>query len=339
MSLQYEKHKEEDDDAPQLTPEEFLENQKTAIRRRSLWFLGFGVLITAFLLFELTTGFVTTEELFRSIFFILGLFGLAGGVWGIYYAKKLSLKDLMPSPEAIDFIRQGQLTKPVYSYILVGCLVVVSIFQLLTENPASILDVGDKSAEIAGLVKPLVRRGEYWRLLTAATLHGIFPLHLYFNAQALYGFGNLIERLSNRAHLATVFLLAVIGGGLFSLFFMPDVISIGASGGIMGLIGYLAIYGYRRKQQLPPDFLKSMLINIGFITAFGIVAYQIVDNFGHLGGLLTGAIYGFVQIPKDLHKNPRKVSATAEISGLIALGVFIFTCILSVLLLTKFVNL
>ncbi len=338
MSLQYEKS-EEEDDAPQLTPEEFLKNQKTAIRRRSLWFLGFGVLITAFLLFELAAGFVTTEELFRSIFFILGLFGLAGGVWGIYYAKKLSLKDLMPSPEAIDFIRQGQLTKPVYSYILVGCLVVVSIFQLLTENPASILDVGDKSAEIAGLVKPLVRRGEYWRLLTAATLHGIFPLHLYFNAQALYGFGNLIERLSNRAHLATVFLLAVIGGGLFSLFFMPDVISIGASGGIMGLIGYLAIYGYRRKQQLPPDFLKSMLINIGFIAAFGIVAYQIVDNFGHLGGLVTGAIYGFVQIPKDLHKNPRQVSATAEISGLIALGVFIFTCILSVLLLTKFVNL
>ena len=170
-------------------------------------------------------------------------------------------------------------------------------------------------------------------------MHGFFPLHLYFNAQALYGFGNLIERLSNRAHLATVFLLAVIGGGLFSLFFMPDVISIGASGGIMGLIGYLAVYGYRRKRQLPPDFLKSMLINIGFITAFGIVAYQIVDNFGHLGGLVTGAIYGLVQIPKDLHKNPRQVSATAEISGLIALGIFIFTCILSVLLLMKFVKL
>ncbi len=164
-------------------------------------------------------------------------------------------------------------------------------------------------------------------------------MHLYFNAQALYGFGSLIEFLSNRAHLAIVFLLAVIGGGLLSLFFMPEVTSIGASGGIMGLIGYLAIYGYRRKRQLPPDFLKTMLINIGFIAAFGIIAYQIVDNFGHLGGFITGAIYGFVQIPKDLQKNPRQVGTITELFGYAALGVFIFTCILTVLLLLKIVNL
>lgn len=328
MSLQYEKSEESE---PRLTPEEYLEQQKRAIRRRSYWFLALGILITAFLLAAVSAGFAATEDLFRSIFFILGLFGLGGGVWGIYYARKLTLNDLIPSPEAIEFLRQGQLTKPYFSYILVGCLVVVTLFQLR---------VGiDESAELAGLVKPLVWKGDFWRLLTYATLHGFFPIHLYFNAQALYGFGTLIESISNRAHLAAVFLLAAIGGGLLSLFFMPDVVSIGASGGIMGLIGYLAIYGYRRKRQLPPDFLKSMLINIGFIAAFGIVAYQIVDNFGHLGGLLTGAIYGFAQIPKDLHKNPRSVGTMAEIFGLTALGIFILTCIFSVLLILQIVRL
>lgn len=267
------------------------------------------------------------------------MFALIGGVWGIYYAEKLTLNDLIPSPEAIDFLRQAQRTKPYFSYVLVGCLVMVTVFQLLTENVASIFDVGEQSAKIAGLVKPLVWNGEYWRLLTAATLHGIFPLHLYFNAQALFGFGSLIEAISNRAHLATVFLLAVIGGGLLSLSSMPDVVSIGASGGVMGLIGYLAIYGYRRKRQLPPDFLKSMLINIGFIAAFGIVAHQIIDNFGHLGGLLTGAIYGFVQIPKGLHENPREAGTASKILGSLWLGIFILTCLLSVLLLLKFVRL
>ncbi len=336
MSLQYENSKENE---TQPTPEEYLEAQKSAIRKRSYWFLAFGALITVFLLFALFAGFVPIRDLFRSIFFILGLFGLVGGVWGIYYAKKLTLVDLIPSPEAIDFLRKAQDTKPYFSFILVGSIVVVTVFQLLTENVESIFDVGEQSAEIAGLVKPFVWQGEYWRLLTAATLHGIFPLHLYFNAQALYGFGSLVESLSNRAHLAAVFLLAIIGGGLLSLFFMPDVVSIGASGGVMGLIGYLAIYGYRRKRQLPPDFLKNMLINIGFITAFGIVAYQIIDNFGHLGGVLTGAIYGFIQIPKDLHKNPRKIGSTAEIFGLIALGIFIFTCILSILLLLRLIRL
>ncbi len=66
-----------------------------------------------------------------------------------------------------------------------------------------------------------------------------------------------------------------------------------------------------------------MLINIGFITAFGIVAYQIIDNFGHLGGLLAGAIYGFIQIPKDLHKNSREAGIITKIFGLIAVDEFV----------------
>jgi membrane associated rhomboid family serine protease len=328
MSLHYEKPEESE---PQLTREEYLEDQKNAIRRRSYWFLAFGVLITAFLLFALFAGFVTAQDLFRNIIFILGLFGLIGGVWGIYYAKKLTLKDLIPSPEAIEFIRQGQLTKPYFSYILIACLVAVTLCQMYAGL--------DESIDAAGFVKPdFLKRGEYWRILTGGVLHGGI-LHLYFNGQALYGFGSLIESISNRAHLATVFLSAIIGGGIVSLIFLPEGASVGASGGIMGLIGYLAIYGYRRERQLPPDFLKSMLINVGFIAAFGIVAYQIVDNFGHLGGLITGAIYGFVQIPKDLHKNPRSVGTVAETFSLIALGIFIFTCILSVLLMLKLVRL
>ena len=335
MSLQYEKPEENE---PQLTPEEYLEDQKSVIRQRSYWFLAFGILITTLHLVAFFGGFITAQDLFRSIFFIIGLFGLFGGIWGIYYAKKLTLKDLLPSPEAIDFLIQARDTKPYFSFVLLACIIIVTVFQLLTENVESLFDVGEQSAKAAGLVKPLVWKGEYWRLLTAATLHGIFPLHLYFNAQALYGFGSLVESLSNRAHLAAVFLLAIIGGGLLSLFFMPDVISIGASGGIMGLIGYLAVYGYRRRQQLSPDFLKSMLVNIGFIAAFGLVAYQVVDNFAHLGGLIVGAIYGFVQVPRDLHKNPRNVSNFTKIIGVIALGIFILTCLFSILLLLRVIQ-
>jgi membrane associated rhomboid family serine protease len=118
---------------------------------------------------------------------------------------------------------------------------------------------------------------------------------------------------------------------------MPETASIGASGGIMGLIGYLAIFGYRRKRQMPPDFLKSMLINIGFIAAFGLVAYQIIDNFAHLGGLIIGAIYGFVQVPGDLLKNPRRTNTLTEILGLIALGIFVATSVFSILLILRVV--
>jgi membrane associated rhomboid family serine protease len=106
----------------------------------------------------------------------------------------------------------------------------------------------------------------------------------------------------------------------------------------MGLIGYLAVYGFRRKRQLPPDFLKSMLINIGFIAAFGLIAYQIIDNFAHLGGFLAGAAYGFVQIPRDLQKNPREVGAVVELLGYAALIIYVFACLFSILLLLNVVK-
>lgn len=324
MSLRYEKSV---DVEPQMTPEEYLAEQRRVIRRRAFFFLGGGALLTIYLLFKVVFSSVAFADLFQDIFFILALFGLIGGAWAIYYASKLTLEDLLPPPEAVEFLRQAQDVKPYFSYILVALVAVVFLCQITFGV--------DESIDAAGFSKPdFLRRGDFWRILTGGALHGSI-FHLYFNGQALYGFGSLIESLSNRVHLSTVFLLSIIGGGVLSLIFMPENTVIGASGGVMGTVGYLAVFGYRRRQQLPPDFLKSMLVNIGFIAAFGIIAYQIVDNFAHLGGLLTGAVYGFVQIPRDLRQNPRVVGTFAEITGLIALGIFIFTCILSVLLVTK----
>lgn len=340
MSLQYE---ESNEDKPQITPEEYLQEQKAAIRARSWWAIGFGIfaIVGSFAAIWLAVNYFPeyTEDaasksvfyfLFRNLYFLLGLFFLTVGIWGLYYAKKLKFEDLIPSPEAIEFARQSVKTTPYYSYILVGSIVAVTMAQ----NYAGL----DESIEIAGFVKPyFLEKHEYWRILTGAALHGGF-LHIFFNGYALYGFGSLIEYLSNRAHLAIVFLLAIIGGGLASLFFMPDVASVGASGGIMGLIGYLAVYGYRRRRQLSPDFLKSMLVNIGFIAAFGLVAYQVVDNFAHLGGLILGAIYALFQVPRDLHKNPRKISYFTKIVGVFALGIFILTCLFSILLIMKIIK-
>lgn len=325
---------EREEQQQQISPEEFLALRKSSIRKRSWWAVGIGAVLVSvhLVLFALVLAnpeeyeaVLTWKDLFRSIFFLLGLFAVAGGVWGLFEARRMTLEDLIPSPEAVEFIRQSEDVKPTYTYLLIGCLIAVTVAQMT---------IGlEKSVEIAGLVKPDVwTRGEYWRILTSAAMHGGL-LHIYFNSQAFYGFGSTIEFLANRAHLSIVFLLSVIGGGILSIVFMPEGSSVGASGGIMGLIGYLAIYGYRRKRQLPPDFLRSMLINIGFVAAFGLVAYQIIDNFAHLGGLISGAIYGFLQIPRDLRKNPRVVGAATEALGLIAAGVFVFTSVLSILLI------
>lgn len=336
----------EDPQEPSITPEQFLADQKRSIRRKAWWGIGIGGFVVLGHLALFSFLFWIQDEirdelgeplswklLFRSIFFIFGLMGVVGGLYGLYYAHKLTLADLIPSDEALRFLREGFTRKPIFSLTLVALLVAVTIVQLGTEHVESYFLLGTESSKIAGLVKPLVWEGEWWRILTAATIHGFFPLHLYFNGQALYGFGALIEQLSNRAHLPIVFLLSIVGGGFFSLFFMPNITSIGASGGIMGLIGYMAVFGYRRQRQLPPNFLRSMLVNIGSIAAFGIIGYQFIDNFAHLGGLVTGALYGLVQIPGDPNADPRRANNVIRAFGMIALAIFGLVCLFTASLL------
>ena len=158
-------------------------------------------------------------------------------------------------------------------------------------------------------------------------------LHVAMNGYAFFSFGRIFEMLTNRAHLAIVFLLAALGGGILSLVLSPDGISVGASGGIVGLIGYLAVYAFRRREFISPAFRKNLLLNIGFILLYGLMLYQTIDNFGHIGGLITGAVYGFVQIPGDSFADPREAGRVSETLGLVAVGVYVAACGFCILLM------
>ncbi len=233
--------------------------------------------------------------------------------------------------EQTEKYQRASFVMPVYPIILVACLVVVFLCQLYFNLNFSIL--------LAGFDKQLFSEGQYWRILTGAALHGNL-LHLFFNCYALYILGKLIETLSNRSHLAIVFLLSAIGGGILSLIFVPEARSVGASGGVIGFLGYLTAYGFKRRKLLPPAFLKNMLFNIAFIGLFGILVNMnqsenapMIDNFGHLGGLLVGAVYGFLQIPSDLYKDPREIGQATKILGFLSLGIFMLTAVFSLLVL------
>jgi len=259
----------------------------------------------------------------------------------------MSLESRSEAPQAEETerksagYRRATAVFPLYTVILIASLVAVFLCQL-TAGGEEAKDLGQISFSvlIAGFVKQLFQHGQYWRILTGAALHGGFA-HLFFNCYALYVLGKLIETLSNRAHLAIVFLFSAICGGILSLVFVPQS-SVGASGGIIGFLGYLTIYGYKRRKLLPEGFLKNMLFNIGFIAVMGIsINYlgrdsenvPMVDNFGHLGGLLFGALYGLIQIPGNLYKDPRETGSAARIFGAASLGIFILTAIFSILLL------
>jgi membrane associated rhomboid family serine protease len=190
------------------------------------------------------------------------------------------------------------------------------------------------SAKLAGLDKSAVWHGEWWRLFTAPLLHGN-PVHFLFNALALVGLGRLMEVLASKFYLVLVFAIAALTGSVFSLLLLPGVTSVGASGGLLGLIGFLAVLGIRRKQSLPPGFAKSIAINIALLAMMGIIAFSLIDNAAHLGGLVAGLVLGQWLVSRGDPSIPLQTAPAIKIGGTIALMlVFGFTVFAAVRILT-----
>ena len=150
----------------------------------------------------------------------------------------------------------------------------------------------DASFQHAGLVKPLVWQGEVWRLFTGPMLHGNL-IHILMNATAGISLALLIERTAHRHILVPLWLLGALGGSLCSSVFMPEQTSVGASGGLMGFVGFLAVMGWKRQHLLPPRFAVNILRSIAFMAFFGLLAWSVIDNAAHVGGALTGALVGY----------------------------------------------
>jgi MYXO-CTERM domain-containing protein len=173
------------------------------------------------------------------------------------------------------------------TWALAVCLTIVGAAQFRAGSA--------RSVAAAGLVKTAVWNGETWRLLTGTLLHGNV-LHFFFNLTALLSLGRAVEGLASRYHLAAVFLVSALSGSVFSLILLPNVPSVGASGGLLGLIGFLAVVGWRRRAVLGSAFLRSLLLSILLIALMGATAWEFIDNAAHLGGLLGGVLCGLALV-------------------------------------------
>ena len=98
---------------------------------------------------------------------------------------------------------------------------------------------------------PAVFEGsEVWRLFTYSFLHAGFA-HILMNVCFLAYAGYHIERALGHRNTLTVYTGSVFGGGLLSLLMSPKRYSLGASGGVLGLIGATIVLGWKHWDQIP----------------------------------------------------------------------------------------
>lgn len=137
----------------------------------------------------------------------------------------------------------------------------------------------------------LVSHGEYWRLATASFLHGSWVPHLAANLFSLLVLGLLIEHYYGASRMLAIFLFSCITGTVASHFFTAST-SLGASTGVMGLLGALLIHNYRYRRYLPERLngIYPLLIAMLFVQLTMDVLSRGVDIAGHIGGVLGGAV-------------------------------------------------
>jgi rhomboid protease GluP len=139
-------------------------------------------------------------------------------------------------------------------------------------------------------INELVAAGEIWRLFTAMFLH-IGVIHILFNLYALNSLGPLVEAYFGHVRFTAIYLLAGLFGSLASYAF-SCAWSAGASGAIFGLAGALTIYFLKYRENFGSRgraILNNMLLVIVINLIFGAVQPGI-DNWGHIGGLIGGAL-------------------------------------------------
>ena len=144
----------------------------------------------------------------------------------------------------------------------------------------------------------LVWQGEYFRLATSNFLHANL-LHIGANSLMLVALGSLVERIAGPWRLSIVFLVSCLGGAFFSAWFALADLSLGASTGVVGLLGAYALVWLRFRNDLPPAFSipLSSWITLIVVNAVLWTAMPGIDHAAHLGGALAGAATVAVLFP------------------------------------------
>lgn len=143
------------------------------------------------------------------------------------------------------------------------------------------------------LFPPLVvLESQYLRLFSAMFLHGSLA-HLLFNMYALYAFATSVERMFGKTRTLLLYLLGGLTGSALSLalgnFLTP---SVGASGAVFALFAAQAVhlYQHRHVYSRVQSQLRHMLFLLGINLIIGFMPGSRIDNWGHIGGMLGGAL-------------------------------------------------
>lgn len=177
--------------------------------------------------------------------------------------------------------------KPVCTILIIAANVIVFFFlsfQGMTEDGGFMLEHG------AMYVPMMIEYGDYRPLFTSIFLHFGFS-HLANNMVMLLVIGWNLELEIGRIKYLIIYFASGICGNVVSAFWDIHTgeyaISAGASGAIFGITGALLYVAVRNRGQIGNVTGRGLIFMVALSLYYGFSSGG-VDNFAHIGGLLSG---------------------------------------------------
>jgi rhomboid protease GluP len=117
---------------------------------------------------------------------------------------------------------------------------------------------------------------------------------------SLYILGPEIQQIYGVYKYFIIYIFSCLTSSLLS-YFMSPYLSVGASGGIFGLMGALVVFAIIERKRINKRYLSSLLQAMGVNLFIGF-SISNIDNFAHIGGLIGGILTGYINY-KLVNKN------------------------------------
>lgn len=209
------------------------------------------------------------------------------------------------------------------TYVLIGLCVAAFLGEMATDGSLTgvrgtlSIDFGLFAWAPGPAGDPIgVAAGEPYRLVTTAFLHAGL-LHLGLNMVGLYFLGMLIESALGTARFLGIYFASVLAGSLGALLLDPNTLTVGASGGIFGLMSAAFLIARNRG-------LDDLASQIGFFVLLNVVFTFSVSNISvgaHFGGLIGGAIAALLLNQLERSRVPNR--------NAVELGVLVALCVIA----------
>jgi len=207
--------------------------------------------------------------------------------------------------------------------ILLCALVQVSVDWGKLEFTQSILRAGLLKRQ--ALQHPEIQDASaWWRMFTAPFLHGNI-IHFLMNASGILYLGRRTESLARWPHLLIVFFVGMWVGGVASFYVYPEKIAVGASGGLMGLLGFMLAFETLHKRLVPRPARRRLLAGVVLMGVMGFLGMSFIDNAAHAGGLLAGVVYAWIVFPSsESSRRPETMKRDKLVGALVGLLLVLF---------------